>query len=91
MHSAITDINLICLGRGLLINGITVTAAQKGQDTYLQFQWSSVTFLMPILDFTGNDHFGRGKHVVHCLVKIIVDYDETLHPQLVEETLNAYI
>jgi len=46
---------------------------------------------MPILDFTGNDHFGRGKHVVHCLVKIIVDYDETLHPQLVEETLNAYI
>jgi len=38
MHSAITDINLICLGRGLLIKGITVTAAQKGQDTYLHFQ-----------------------------------------------------
>lgn len=50
---------------------------------------------MLILDFTQNDNFGQGKHVAHCLVKLIVD-KETIHPQLVEveETLkkpNAYI
>lgn len=42
-----------------------------------------------LLDFTQNDNFGQGKHVAHCLVKLIGDYRETLHPQLMEvkETL----